>query len=119
MSGTLTVSGMSAGLTSGYKVIGPITITGSNPVGGISDATLAVGDNTFPVPVGAAAVLVALGQASSVTVTVRTNLNSGDTGLPIGPFGGTQWAAFPLITGVTSVILHASGSLPLVELSFI
>lgn len=119
MPGTLTVTGMSAGLTSGYKVLGPITITGSNQVGGISDATLTVGDNTFPVPVGATAVLIALGQSSAVTVTVRTNLNNADGGLPVGPFGGTQWAAFPLVAGVTSIILHASGSLPLVELSFI
>jgi hypothetical protein len=119
MAGTLTVTGMSAGLTSGYKVIGPITITGSNPVGEIIDVTLASGDNTFMVPAGATAVLLALGSASAVTVKVRTNLNSGDMGLSIAPFGGTGWAAFRLVTGVTSLILNASGSLPNVELSFI
>lgn len=119
MPGTLTVTGMSAGLTSGYKVIGPVTITGSNAVGEIIDATLSAGDNTFAVPVGATAVLLALGQGASVTVTVRTNLNSADAGMPVGPFGGTQWAVFPIVTGVTQLILHSSGSQPGVELSFI
>lgn len=119
MPGTLTVSGMSAGLTSGYKVIGPITITGANQIGEIIDATLSSGDNTFTVPSGATAVLVALGQAASTTVKVRTNLNSGDAGLPIGPFSGTGWAAFPLVTGVTQVILNASGTVGPIELSFI
>lgn len=119
MPGTLTVTGMSAGLTSGYKVIGPITMTGSNTVGEITDTTLVSGDNTFTVPAGATAVLLALGQSSAVTLTVRTNLNAADAGLPMGPFGGTQWAVFPLVTGVTQIIVHASGTLPLVELSFI
>jgi hypothetical protein len=119
MSGTITVTGMSAGLTSGYKVIGPITITGSNPVGEIIDATLASGDNTFTVPTGATAVLLALGSASAVTVKVRTNLNAGDAGLPVAPFGGVGFMVFNLVADVTSVILNASGSLPNAELSFI
>ena len=50
--GTLTVAGASAGLASGQKVIGPVTITGNNTIGEILDATLASGDNTFAVPTG-------------------------------------------------------------------
>lgn len=115
MAGTLTIEGMSAGLPSGQKVIGPVTMTGSATVGGITDAALSTGDNTFTVPSGASGVAVFLG-TSSVTVTLRTSSNSGDSGLPIG---GSGFVVFPLVSGVTTVILHASGSLPGVELSFI
>ena len=119
MPGTLTVSGMSAGLPSGYKVIGPVTITGGNPIGETIDTSLVTGDNTFAVPAGAYAVAIFLGQATTVTVKVRTNLNAADGGLQIAPFGGTQWAAFPLPTGTTSLILNSSGALANIELQFI
>lgn len=115
MAGTLTISGMSAGLASGQKVVGPVTMTGTATVGGITDAVLVTGDNTFSVPTGASAVAVFLG-TSNVTVTVRTSSNSGDVGLPIG---GSGFVVFPLVSGATSIILHASGSLPGVELSFV
>jgi hypothetical protein len=120
MPGTLTVNGMSAGLVSGEKVLGPITMTGSNTVGQITDASLSSGDNTFSVPPsGAYAVAILLGQSTAVTVKVRTNLNSGDVGLEIAPASGTAYAVFPLPTGVTELILNASGSLPGIELWFI
>lgn len=116
MAGTLTINGMSAGLVSGQKVIGPVTMTGSATIGGISDASLASGDNPFVVPVGASAVAIFLGQASSVTVSMRTNLNVSDEGFPIG---GSGFAVVPLESGVTEMILNSSGSLPGIELSFI
>ncbi len=114
MAGTLTISGMSAGLPSGEKVIGPVTMTGSALVGEILDASLSSGDNTFAVPTGAGAVAIFLGQTSSVTVTVRTNGMS--AGIPVG---GSGFIVLPIGPGVTSIILNASATLPGVELSFI
>ena len=119
MSGTLTVSGMAAGLVSGEKLIGPVTTSGSNTIGQIDDATLAAGDNTFAVPSGAVAVAIFLSSAPSVTVKVRTNLNTGDGGLEIAPVSGTPWFKMDLVTGTTSIILNSSGSLSGVELTFI
>ncbi len=122
--GTLTIMGSSSGLASGQKVIGPLTITGSNSVGSIIDANLASGDNTFAVPsfppaAQATAVLICLGNAPAVTVKVRTNLNTGDGGLEIAPYSGLGFAVFPLVAGTTSLILNSSGSLAGIELSFV
>jgi hypothetical protein len=119
VSGTLTVSGMSAGLLTGQKVIGPITITGNNPIGEIIDAALASGDNDFTVPTGAVAMLINLGLGPTATVKLRTNLNTGDGGLEIAPFSNIAWTVFPLVAGTTSIILNASGPLSAIELSFI
>lgn len=123
MAGTLTIQGMSAGLPSGQKQIGPLTITGNNPVGEILDATLAVGDNTFTVPsgsVGATAVLIVLGTGGvAATVKVRTNLNASDQGLEIAPYSGIGFTVFPLPAGTTELILNASATVGPIELSFI
>lgn len=119
MAGTLTVSGMAAGLVSGEKLIGPVTTTGDNVIGQIDDATLNSGDNTFSVPSGAIKVAIFLSSAPAVTVKIRTNLNSADAGLPIAPVSGTPWFVMDLVTGVTEIILNSSGSLPEVELTFI
>ena len=120
--GTLTISGSSSGLGTGQKVMGPITITGSNMVGTILDVTLASGDNTFSlatlVSSGATAVLINLGNAPAATVKARTNLDTG-TGLGIAPYTGTGFAAFPIVAGVTTLILNSSESLTGVELSFV
>lgn len=119
MPGTLTVSGASSGLTSGSKVIGPLTMTGSGQIGEIIDAALAIGDNTFAIPSGASAVLIAFVSSIAATVKIRTNLNSADGGLAIGPFNGAPWAVIPLVSGVTSVIVNSTATVAGVELSFI
>lgn len=121
MSGTLTISGMAAGLPFGEEIIGPLTITGANIIDQVDGTNLAVGDNTFAAPVGAVAVLVMLGSGGTpATVKLRTNLNSGDAGLPLSPFSGIGYAVFPLsTTGVTSVTLNASGIVQNVSLVFI
>lgn len=122
MPGTLTVMGLSAGLVSGQKAIGPVTMTGISTVGQIVDATLNTGDNTFTLPSGqtVSAVAIFLG-TTAMTVKVRTNLDSGDAGVAIAPYvgAGTPWAVLPLPSGVTSVILNASGSVTGVELNYI
>ena len=88
MAGTLTVTGMSAGLLTGQKTLGPLSFTGNTAIGGITDASLSSGDNTFSVPTGAVAVLINLGNSPGVTVKVRTNVNSTDAGLEIAPYSG-------------------------------
>lgn len=117
--GTMTVSGASAGLATGQKVIGPITTTGNNTIGTILDVTLVSGDNVLTVPTGASKVLINLGQGVPATVAVRTNLNSGDAGLPIGPYTTVGWTAFDLVSGVTTITLNSSTTLTGVELSFV
>lgn len=119
MPGTLTISGLSAGLPGGQISIGTSTTTGSNTVGEMLQETLAIGDNAYQVPSGAVAVAIFLGYSPSVTVKVRTNLNSGDAGLPIAPVSGTPWFKQDLVTGTTEVILNASGSLPNIAIVFI
>lgn len=117
MAGSFTLTGMAAGLLSGQKIIGPNTMTGGEIVGQISDATLATGDNTFSVPTGAVAVAVFLPAANTTEITVRTNLNASDGGLPVGPAG--PWFVFPFFPGTTSVILNAAAGGAVVELTFI
>jgi hypothetical protein len=121
MSGTLTISGMAAGLPFGEEIIGPLTITGANVIDQVDGTTLNTGDNTFSAPTGSVAVLIVLGNGGvAATVKARTNLNSGDAGLPLSPFSGIGYAVFPLsTTGVTSVILNASTSVADVSLLFI
>ena len=92
-------------------------MTGQNVVGQVLDANLATGDNTFSAPTGAVAVAVFISTTNTAAVTIRTNLNSGDTGLPINAAG--PWVVWPLYTGTTSVILNAAAGGAAVELTFI
>jgi hypothetical protein len=117
MAGSLTISGLAAGLVSGQKIIGPNTMVGSATVGQVTDYTLTTGDNTFTVPTGAYAVAVFLPSTNSSAITVRTNLDSGDTGLAVNPVG--PWFVWPFASGTTSLILHAAAGGAVIELSFI
>jgi hypothetical protein len=120
MSGTLTISGMAAGLPFGEEIIGPLTITGANVIDQVDGTTLASGDNTFSVPTGSVAVLIVLGTGGvAATVKVRTSANPSDGGLPVAPFSAIGYAVFPLVSSVTSVILNASASVAAVSLVFI
>lgn len=122
MSGTLTLTGMAAGLPSGEQILGPVTMTGVSIVTGLEGANLAVGDNAFPIPAGSlvTAVAIFLGTGGvAATVKLRTNLNSGDAGLPITPFSSIGFAAFPLSPGTTEVILNASAMVVSVAVAFI
>lgn len=119
MAGTITVTGLSAGLPGGEIVSGPVTITGTSLVGELTGSSLAVGDNVFPVPSGAVAVAVFLGEAPAATVRARTNLNASDAGLPISPYAGLGCAVLPLPVGVSSLTLNASATVANAQLFFI
>lgn len=119
---TMTVQGMAAGLPSGQSIFGPITTTATEA--GVVlriGATLSSGDNTFSMPSGSTytKVLINLGTGPTAAVKVRTNLNAGDTGLPIAPYPNVGWTAFDLVSGVTEIILNASGTVTDIELDFI
>jgi hypothetical protein len=117
VAGSFTIGGNASGLLSGSKTLAPNTMYGGAPVGTILDATLATGDNTFAVPSTAVAVAVFIQTTNVAAIKIRTNLNSADAGLPVNPAG--PWAAFPLYSGTTSVILNAASGGALVELNFI
>ena len=114
MSGTLTVSGLVAGLLSGEKVIGPETMTGSATVGEIADVSFAAGDTTVSVPAGASVVLLVLPESNTQQLAVRTNLDAG-TGMSIGDQG---YVVFPIATGVTALVVSA-GAAGVLEASFL
>lgn len=116
MSGQLTIGGKAEGPT-GQIDIGPVTITGSNVIGAVDSLELASGDNTISVPKGAVAVVIVFTAIyEGPEVKIRTNLNPLDGGLPVT---GQGFAVFPLITGTTSIILHAASATTLVGLIFI
>lgn len=120
--GTLTVSGMNAGLPSGQAVFGPITVTSIDAgVGQTIVGSLADGDNVFTLPGGSVwtQALINLGNGPTATVTVRTNLNAEDVGLPIAPYPNVGWASFPIVSGVTEIILNSNGAVPDIEIDFI
>lgn len=113
MPGTVTVTGAALGLPDGEHVFGPVTVVGTVTVESEFAGALASGDTTVAVPTGAVQALITLPPGLSVTVKVRTNLNSGDAGLPLTPpAAATQELVltFPIATGVTSIILNASGT---------
>jgi hypothetical protein len=114
MAGTLTVSGLVAGLVSGEKVIGPETMVGATTIGQIDDVVLISDDNTVVVPSGAVAVVIVFPSSNAAACRLRSSGDASDAGLPVGPQG---FAAFP-VAGLSSLILSASGS-GACEISFI
>jgi hypothetical protein len=117
MAGAITLGGEAAGLLSGAKQIGPSTMVGKAIIGTVTDLTIASGDNTVSVPTGAAAVAIIFSLIyEAPEVKVRTNLDALDGGLPMPAQG---WMAFPLLAGVTSIILHSTSGAGSAELTFI
>jgi len=106
MSGSLTIGG-SATEPAGERIIGPLQIQGNQVVGETLAVPLASGDNTFAIPAGAVLALIIPPQNNSVALKVRTNLNSGDAGLPISPTNPMPYP-FPA-TAPASLIITASG----------
>ena len=118
MAGTFTITGLSAGLATGEKIIGPISATGNTTIGTIIDLSLSTGDNTITIPTGAVAVLVVFPQSMTQTVTVRTNLDTG--GCHVAPQSAANFFVMPLPSTATSMILNSTGAVTLTtEITFI
>ena len=109
MAGTLYISGSSTGDPAGSRTIGPFAIGGSTQIGETWAQPLSNGDNTIPVPVGAAAaVLIAPGAYINAVLRLRTSQNPSDGGLYIPSV--TLPFVYPLSNlNPTSLIINASG----------
>lgn len=101
-SGTITVTGLSASEPAGEREFGPLTIVGTQVIGETLAVPLAQGDNTFSVPAASVAALIIAPANGAANLTLRTNLNSGDAGLPFNgvgapfvyPFGSSTPSSF-------------------------
>ncbi len=109
MAGTFTITGLSASEPTGERVFGPITIQGGQVVGETLATALVMGDNTFAVPAGARAAWVQGPVNGAVGLTLRTNINSGDTGLSINGTGFPTIYPFPT-SAPSSLIVNATAA---------
>lgn len=109
--GTFTVTGLSASEPTGQRVFGPETIIGTQVIGETLAVPLSLGDNTFTVPAGSVAAWVQAPVNGAATLLLRTNLNSGDTGLPVNGTGYPLIYPFPL-TPPSTLIINASAAQP-------
>ena len=107
--GSLTITGLSSSEPTGERVLGPVTIQGSQVIGETLALALAQGDNTVVVPAGSVACWIQAPVNGSATLTVRTNLNSADAGLPINGTGFPFIYPFPA-SAPSSLIINASAS---------
>lgn len=101
--GTLTITGMSASEAAGERVFGPLSIQGTQVIGETLVAPLAAGDNTFAVPANAVACLIVPPENNTVTLKIRTSLNSSDGGLPISPVNPVVYP-FPALAPANLII---------------
>lgn len=108
MAGTFTVTGLSASEPTGERVLGPVVIQGTQVVGETLANSLSMGDNTYTVPTGASAAWIQAPVNGSSVLTLRTNLNSGDTGIPINGNGFPTIYPFSTSAAPTSLIINAS-----------
>ncbi|MGP8180856.1 MAG: hypothetical protein ACLP1E_08775 [Acidimicrobiales bacterium] len=104
MSGTINIGGLAQGMLSGSKIIGPLTILGSNAECPILALTLAAGDNTIAVPTGTVAVVIVPG-AGVAGVKYRTVF--ADSGTYISPTNPTV-IAFDAANTPTSFYLNVA-----------
>jgi len=104
VSSSLTIGG-AASDASGTSIFGPITVIGT--VDSEREVIpIARGDNTVLIPVGAVAALFN-GPAVAGTLTLRTDLNSGDNGLSIAmPYVYSMPTPAPVV-----FIINSSGGL--------
>lgn len=110
MAGTITISGMQAGLPAGENIFGPVTITGKIVIGETLELPLASGDNTIAVPTTAVAVVIRGPSTNTTPVKLRTSKNSSDAGLQLCTGTTPTVYRFPA-TPPTSLILHASAAI--------
>lgn len=110
MAGTFVISGMSAGEPGGERAFGPITIQGAIVIGETLSLLLSSGNNTITVPTGAVAVMILPPTNNTATLTLHTNLNNADTGLPLN--SGLVPFVYPFPnTAPTTLILNSAVTL--------
>lgn len=119
MSGSLTLGGMADGLLIGQVTVGPSTVSGKAAISEIINCELSPNaDFVIKVPPEAVqfACVFTFGGEGAPSVALRTNLNSGDAGLPIPAQG---WCSLPVASGVTELRFKASSPPPVFQLTFI
>lgn len=117
--GTFTITGLSSSEPTGERVLGPVVIQGQQVIGETLALSLTAGDNVVTVPQNSVAAWIQGPINGSITMTVRTNLNSSDTGLPMNATGFPLIYPFP-VTGISTLIINASaGQSSFVSIVFI
>ena len=106
--GTLTLIGTEAGLPEGAVNLGPLSLTTAAPVGEVLEPTLALGDNTIPIPPGATAVLVILPTGNLVAVKLKGA--AGDAGIALNK---AAWFVFAPDPAQASFVLNAAAAISL------
>jgi hypothetical protein len=81
---SVNVSGVFAGLPTGSRQIGPLTISAANANGQVQEVVLASGANTITVPTVPATTGCIIVLPSTNTAVVTLKGVSGDTGIAIG-----------------------------------
>ena len=94
MAGSFTLGGMAVGMLSGSKIIGPITILGTNAECSIVTVVLGSGDNVIPVPATATGFIFVPG-AGMAGIRFRDHAGSGDLGSYVAPLNAFEWSFDP------------------------
>jgi len=119
VSGSLTLGGMADGLLIGQVTVGPSTVSGKAAISEIINCELTPNvDFVVKVPPEAvqAAGIFTFGGEQATEVTLRTNLDSADGGLPMAAQG---FFSFPLYSGVTELRFRAASPPPVFQLTFV
>ena len=92
MAGSFTLGGMAVGMLSGSKIIGPITILGTNQECSIVTVVLGSGDNTIPVPATATGFIFVPG-AGMAAIKFRSAFADGVS--YVSPLNAFEWSFDP------------------------
>jgi hypothetical protein len=119
MAGTITVTGASSSEPTGQRVLGPSVIQGRQVIGETLAISLTAGDNTVTIPANAVAAWIQAPINGNATISVRTNLNSTDAGLPINETGSPFIYPFPSAAPASLIIKASSGEAAFLSVVFI
>lgn len=119
MQSQINIQGLIQPILSGGKKIGPLVIANPNAdIGSITTIEIATGSVTIAVPLGAIAALIVPSTTNAATISFKTSLNSGDTGLPISPDLPTL-LTFPTTIPTTMLFTMGAGGTGIIEVNFI
>jgi hypothetical protein len=112
VTGSITVSGSVAGLATGSKTLGPITITSAAPsdltCGATTTVVLANGANTITVPSSTCTAAVIVFASASTTVKTLKGV-SGDTGFTVTK-NGTFVLQFDAAGAPANFVINSAGA---------